>query len=68
MAAVDNVLHLVNAGDHIVAFDDLYGGVTRILRHCAVPHGLEVDFVDATDADNVSKALKSNTKVRYTKY
>ncbi|XP_022660324.1 putative cystathionine gamma-lyase 2 [Varroa destructor] len=63
MAAVDNVLHLVNAGDHIVAFDDLYGGVTRILRHCAVPHGLEVDFVDATDADNVSKALKSNTKL-----
>ncbi|XP_022659773.1 cystathionine gamma-lyase-like isoform X2 [Varroa jacobsoni] len=63
LAAVDNVLHLLQNGDHIIAFNDLYGGVNRLLRNCAIPHGLEVDFVDATDPANIADAIKPNTKV-----
>ncbi|XP_003740188.1 cystathionine gamma-lyase [Galendromus occidentalis] len=63
LAATDNVVHLLETGDHIVAFDDLYGGVGRLFRACAMPKGIEVDFVDARDPQVVAAALKPNTKL-----
>lgn len=63
LAATDNVVHLLKAGDHLVAFDDLYGGVGRLLRACAIPSGISVDFVDARDANIVAAAIKPTTKV-----
>ena len=63
LAATDNVVHLLKTGDHIVAFDDLYGGIGRLFRACAIPLGVEVDFVDATNPQIVADAIKENTKV-----
>lgn len=63
LAATDNVVHLLKSGDHMVAFDDLYGGTGRLFRTCAVPFGVQVDFVDARDPQIVAAAIKKNTKV-----
>lgn len=63
LAATHNVTHLLNPGDHIVSFDDLYGGTNRLFRNLVVPRGLDVSFVDATDLKKVEAALKPNTKV-----
>ena len=63
LSAQVNITNLLEAGDHIVCFDDLYGGTNRYFRTVAAKFGLEISFVDARDPKNVSKALKSNTKL-----
>lgn len=57
-------LTLLYAGDHVVAFDDLYGGTRRLFQ--TVFHsnyGIEISYVDAVDAKNVKEAIKSKTKL-----
>ena len=64
MAAVDAIIRSrLRSGDHVVCFDDAYGGVYRLFEQSYKKFGLEVDYVDMRDKDNVSKALKPNTKL-----
>lgn len=63
LAAQVNITHLLDTGDHVVCFDDVYGGTNRYFRTVAARFGLEISYVDARDAQNVTKALKSNTKL-----
>jgi cystathionine gamma-lyase len=56
------VLGLLKAGDHIVAFDDLYGGTRRLLtRVFQERFKIEVTYVDARDPKEVEKAIRTNT-------
>ncbi|XP_070564306.1 cystathionine gamma-lyase-like [Ptychodera flava] len=63
LAATLNVTHLLNAGDHIVSMDDLYGGTNRYFQKCASKLGLQTTFVDCRDPQNVKSAIKANTKM-----
>ncbi len=64
MAATATVLELLQPGDHIIAMDDLYGGTYRILERVRKRSaGLDISFVDMTNADNISAAIKPNTKM-----
>ena len=56
---------LLKAGDHVVASKTLYGCTFALLNHGLTRYGVEVDFVDVTDIENVRKAMKKNTKVVY---
>src|SRR5512144_1623916 len=40
LAATDALLHLLEAGDHVVACDDVYGGTFRIFDKVYRRHGL----------------------------
>jgi cystathionine beta-lyase/cystathionine gamma-synthase len=62
-AATTAVLQLLRPGDHVVACDDVYGGTFRILDKLFVPLGIEVSFVDMTDANNVARALRPSTRL-----
>jgi len=54
----------VNAGDHVVVCDDVYGGTQRYMRQISqTRNNVDFTFVDMTDASNVEKAIKSNTKL-----
>ncbi len=55
----------VSAGDHVVAAKTLYGCTFAFLEHGLTRFGVEVDFVDTRDPENVRKAMKPNTKVVY---
>jgi len=55
----------LKAGDHVVASDTLYGCTFALLNHGLTRFGIDVTFVDATNVENVKKALKPNTKVVY---
>lgn len=57
-------LTLLKSGDHVVAFDDLYGG-TRRLFNKVFNQNFKVDFsyVDARNVNNIKKAIKHNTKL-----
>lgn len=56
---------LVDAGEHIVASDTLYGCTFALFQNELTRHGIEVTFVDATNPENVAKAMKENTKIVY---
>jgi cystathionine gamma-lyase len=56
-------LAVVTPGDHIVAFEDLYGGTRRLLEDLFDERlGVEVTFVDATDPENVADAMRPETE------
>ena len=63
MGAVTTILTLLKKGDHVVLSDDTYGGVYRIFTRIWANYGVEHDFVDATDAGNVERAIRKNTRM-----
>ncbi|MGI9036715.1 MAG: cystathionine gamma-synthase [Pyrinomonadaceae bacterium] len=63
MSAIDACLKLVKAGDHVIVGDNTYGGTYRLFSRVLSNYGIEFDYVDTTDASNVERAFKSNTKM-----
>lgn len=63
LGAQTNITHLLKAGDHVICFDDVYGGTNRYFRLCAANFGIEITFVDARDVASVQGAIQSNTKL-----
>src|SRR3954466_3645649 len=66
LAATDAVLHLCNAGDHVVLGDDLYGGTFRLADKVFKRHGLDLAFVDMTDPRKGEKAITPKTRLLWT--
>ena len=63
MSAVDSCFKLLTAGDHIVCGDDVYGGVTRLLDNVTVQQGIDVSYVDTTNADAVRSVITPKTRM-----
>lgn len=63
LATITGVCALLNAGDHVICGDDVYGGTNRYFKNIGKSHGLEVDFIDTTVVDLIEKAIKPNTKM-----
>jgi cystathionine gamma-lyase len=64
MAASATVLELLDAGSHVVAMHDLYGGSYRLLENVRKRSaGHSVSFVDLTDASALEAALRPNTRL-----
>ena len=63
MSAVDAVLRCLSSGDHVVSTDDVYGGVSRLMTQVLDRFGMEVSFVDSSNAMNVEEAIRPNTKM-----
>jgi O-acetylhomoserine (thiol)-lyase len=59
------LLNLAHAGSHIVASQALYGGTITLLGITFKRLGIDVTFVDATNPENIRKALRPNTKAVY---
>ena len=57
------VLSLLRKGDHVVAFDDLYGGTRRLFSQTLSNFGLDFTYVDAREARNVNRAIGKRTKM-----
>jgi cystathionine beta-lyase/cystathionine gamma-synthase len=57
------VLHLLAAGDHVVAGDDLYGGSFRILERVMKQFGLQTTYVDPTRPEAFAAAIRPSTKL-----
>ncbi len=62
-AAGATALHLLKAGDHVIASDDMYGGTFRLMDKVIRHNGIEFSFVDLTVLENFKKAIKPNTKM-----
>jgi len=66
MAAIHTCLSsLVEAGDHVVCSDAVYGPTCTLLRTVFAKFGVEATFVDTSDLSAVRRAIRDNTKVVY---
>ena len=63
MSAVDAVMKLLKAGDHVVCSDDVYGGVSRHFNQVLASFGLQFTYVDTTAPGNVADAIRDETKL-----
>jgi len=64
MAAINAVfMTFLNAGDHCIVSDVVYGGTYRLATKIYSRFGVEFSFVDTSDAENVRQALRDNTKL-----
>ncbi len=62
-AAATTTLHLLKAGDHVIASDDMYGGTFRLMDKVIRHNGIEFSYVDLRDVENFKRAIKPNTKM-----
>ncbi len=63
MSAVDSMMKIFEAGDHIVSSDDVYGGVSRLFNTILTKFGLEFTYVNSSNPGEVEAAIRPNTKM-----
>lgn len=52
-------------GSHLIADCTLYGGTYALLTEGAKEFGVDVDFIDLSDPNNLNNALRENTSMVY---
>ena len=57
--------NIVQAGDHIVAADNLYGGSYNLITHTLATQGISNTIINVNDLAALEAAIKPNTKVVY---
>ena len=62
-AAAGAVFRALRPGDHAVVPDDMYHGISKLLKEVLIPWGLAVDFVDLTDLDALRSSIRKETKL-----
>lgn len=65
MAAINAVASLLQSGDHVVCGNDLYGGTPRLFNQVLSRYGLEFSYIDTSDAADVERAIRKNTRMVY---
>ncbi len=63
LAAVTVVASLLNAGDHVVVGEDVYGGVYRLFEKVLKRYNLSFSYVNARDVQQIENAVCSQTKL-----
>ncbi|HLG86274.1 MAG TPA: PLP-dependent aspartate aminotransferase family protein [Alphaproteobacteria bacterium] len=64
LAAASTILELLDVGAHVVATDDLYGGCYRLFERVRKRSmGLDVTYVDMSDARALEEAIRPETKM-----
>ena len=67
MAATNaTMMALLNAGDHAILSDVVYGGTHRLSTRVLTRFGIEFSFVDTSDVKNIKEAIRDNTRLIFT--
>lgn len=64
-AAVDSIMRILSAGDHVIMAEDMYGGTFRLASKVLTRFGLTFSFVDMRDVENIRGAITPATKMIY---
>ncbi len=65
LAALDVVLKLLKAGDHVVCGENVYGGSMRLMTRVYADLGLRFSFVDMREIGPVDRAVTPATRLVY---
>jgi cystathionine gamma-lyase/cystathionine beta-lyase/cystathionine gamma-lyase/homocysteine desulfhydrase len=63
MAAINAVMTLLAAGDHVIVSDNTYGGTFRLFDKVLKNFGLDFSYVDTREPQNVEDAIRPNTRL-----
>lgn len=64
MAAINTVIDLLDAGDHVIAMNDLYGGTFRLFDKVKTRTSkLTFSFVDMRSLANIEAAIRPETRM-----
>jgi len=63
MSAISTITQMLNAGDHIICSDDVYGGTFRLFDKVLKKFNLEFDFIDLTGLQSLERHIKNTTKL-----
>lgn len=66
MAAVAAIAQLLEAGQHVLLPDDVYGNTYRLYVELLSRQGLEPEFIDMTDLDRLEASIRPNTALIWT--
>jgi cystathionine gamma-synthase len=64
-AAAMALFQALAPGDHVLAHVDAYYGTSRLLREIFLRWGLQADFIDMSNLDEVKNALRPQTKLAW---
>ncbi len=62
-AATTAVIQTLDAGDHVIAGDDIYGGTFRLFDLVMRRRGNLFSYVDPTEPSNIAAAIRPETKL-----
>jgi cystathionine gamma-lyase len=65
LAAPAGLMSLFEPGDHILAGDDLYGGTVRYFTQILSKYGVQFQYVDTSNLNELEKAITPKTKLIY---
>jgi len=63
LAATDTIIKLLNAGDHAISSDDVYGGTYRIFDKVFQRLGISSTFTGLTNANDLKKHITPKTRL-----
>src|SRR6266705_1818199 len=63
LGALDAVMKLLSAGDHVVCGENVYGGTHRQMTHIWARLGLAFTFVDTADPQRIADAVTPGTRM-----
>ncbi len=63
MASINTVCNLLEAGDHVVTGNDVYGGTHRLFTQVYEEYDLDFSFVDMTELEAIEGAFREETEL-----
>jgi len=63
MAAIDALVRLFDAGDHVVVSENVYGGTYRLFETVMRRQGIDFAWVDTSDPAAVAEAMRDRTRL-----
>ncbi|MBA2681344.1 MAG: cystathionine gamma-synthase [Ktedonobacteraceae bacterium] len=63
LAAEQAILSLLNAGEHLVSCDDLYGGTYRMFERILRRYNVDTSYVTANNVSEYEQAIQPNTRL-----
>jgi len=63
MAAESTIVYLLQAGDHVLAVEDIYGGTFRLFHNVMSQFGVESTFIQMGTSEAIEAAIRPNTRM-----
>jgi cystathionine beta-lyase/cystathionine gamma-synthase len=65
MAAIAAIGTMLQAGDHVIVTDNVYGGTFRLFEQVLTRYRLSFSYVDTSDLDAVERAVTPTTRMLF---
>ena len=65
IAAINSIISLLKAGDHVVISENVYGGTYRLFENIIKNYEIDFSWIDTSNECEIEKVLRAETKILY---